>query len=128
MEKMSLVTEANNNVQYSLAFFGGRVERFQKPAHKRAAEPRTLPTKAIEVCEGQAAASRQMTQGVAASLLLFCVCAQGGGGGGRTKFVHGRSRITIDPRIPTMSGRRTSGFHQPGRHCLHQARSAVRCS
>ena len=27
-----------------------------------------------------------------------------------------------------MSGRSTSGFHQPGRHCLHQARSAVRCS
>ena len=47
------------------------------------------------------------------------VCAQ---------FVHGRSRMTIDPRIPTMPGRSTSGFHRPGRHCLHQARSAVRCS
>ena len=35
--------------------------------------------------------------------------------------------MTIDPRIPTMSGRSTSGFHQPGRHCLNQARSAVRC-
>ena len=27
-----------------------------------------------------------------------------------------------------MPGRSTSGFHQPGRHCSHQARSAVRCS
>ena len=27
-----------------------------------------------------------------------------------------------------MLGRRTSGFHQPGRYCLHQARSAGRCS
>ena len=42
--------------------------------------------------------------------------------------MHGRSRMTRDPRIPTMLGRSTSGFHQPGRHCLHQARSAVRCS
>ena len=39
-----------------------------------------------------------------------------------------RSRMTIDPRIPTMPGRSTSGCHQLGRHCLHQARSAVRCS
>ena len=37
-----------------------------------------------------------------------------GEGGGRTQFVHGRSRMTIGPRIPTMSGRSTSGFHQPG--------------
>ena len=36
--------------------------------------------------------------------------------------------MTIDPRIPTMPGRSTSGFHQPGRHCLHQARSALRYS
>ena len=34
-----------------------------------------------------------------------------------------RSHMTIDPRIPTMPGRDTSGFH---RHYLHQARSAVR--
>ena len=26
--------------------------------------------------------------------------------------------MTIDPRIPTMSGRSTLGFHQPGRHLL----------
>ena len=49
-------------------------------------------------------------------------------GGSRTQFVHGRSRMTIAPRILTIPGRSTSGFHQPGRHCLHQARSAVRCS
>ena len=51
-----------------------------------------------------------------------------GVGRGGTQFVHGHSRMTIDPRIPTMLGRSTSGFHQPGRHCSHQARSAVRCS
>ena len=50
------------------------------------------------------------------------------GRGGCTQFVHGRSRMAIDPRVSTMTGRSTSGFHQPGRHCLHQARSAVRCS
>ena len=48
--------------------------------------------------------------------------------GGCAQFVHGRSRMTVDPRFPTMPGRSTSGFHQPGRRCLHQARSAVRCS
>ena len=42
-------------------------------------------------------------------------------------LMHGRSRMSIDPRIPTMPGRRMPGFHRPGRHCLHQARSAVRC-
>ena len=42
--------------------------------------------------------------------------------------MHGRSRMTIDPCIPTMPGRSSSGFHRPGRHCLHQARSAGRCS
>ena len=51
-----------------------------------------------------------------------------GGEGGCIQFVHGRSRMTIDPRIPTMPGRSTSGFHHPGRHCLRQARSAVGCS
>ena len=44
-----------------------------------------------------------------------------------TPFVHGRCRMTIDPSIPTLPGRSTSGFRQPGRHCMHQARSAVRC-
>ena len=41
--------------------------------------------------------------------------------GGGAQFVHGRSRMTIDPCIPTMPGRSTSDFHQPGRHCLHHA-------
>ena len=56
------------------------------------------------------------------------VCDNEGGGGGCTQFVHGRSRMTIDPRISAMPGRSTSGFHGPGRRCLHQAPSAVRCS
>ena len=49
-------------------------------------------------------------------------------GGTGTQFVHDRSHMTIDPRIPIMQGRSASGFHQPGRHCSHQTRSAVRCS
>ena len=49
-------------------------------------------------------------------------------GGGVNQFVHGRSRMAIDPRLPTTPGRSMLGFHQPGRHCLHQARSAVGCS
>ena len=48
-------------------------------------------------------------------------------GGGILIFMHGRSRMTLDPRVPTMPGRSTSGFHRLGRHCLQQARSAVRC-
>ena len=43
-------------------------------------------------------------------------------------FMHGRSRMTIDPRIPAMPERSMTGVHRPGRHCLHQARNAVRCS
>ena len=43
-------------------------------------------------------------------------------------IMHGHSRTTMDPRISAMPGRSTSGFHRPGRHRLHQARSAVRCS
>ena len=59
---------------------------------------------------------------------VFIDHADKGVGRGCTQFVHGRSRMTIDPRIPTMPGRSTSGFDQPGRHCLHHARSAVRGS
>ena len=35
-------------------------------------------------------------------------------------LMHGRSRMTLDPRIPTTPGRSMSGFHGhgPGRHCL----------
>ena len=49
--------------------------------------------------------------------------------------VHSLPRMSVvvfttepDPRIPTMPGRRTSGFHRPGRHCWCRARSALRCS
>ena len=34
----------------------------------------------------------------------------------------------VDPRIRTMPGRRALGFHQPGRHCLYQARPALSSS
>ena len=43
--------------------------------------------------------------------------------GGCTHAMHDRSRMTI----PAMSGWSTSGVHRPGRYCLHQAQSAVRC-
>ena len=46
---------------------------------------------------------------------------------GCTHAMRGRSRVSMDPRIPIMPGRSTSGYRRPGRHCLHQARSAVRC-
>ena len=49
-------------------------------------------------------------------------------GGGGAQFVDGRSRMKMDPRIPTMPGRSMSGFHQPGRRCSQQTRSTVRCS
>ena len=43
-------------------------------------------------------------------------------GDGRTHVMHGRSRMIMNPRIPTMPGRSSSGFHRPGvKHCLHQA-------
>ena len=43
---------------------------------------------------------------------------RGARGGGAIDIMHGRSRITIDPRIPTIPGRSTSGFHRPNRHRL----------
>ena len=46
---------------------------------------------------------------------------------GGPQVMHGRSRITIGPGVPTMLGRRASGFHQQGKHCLPQERCAVRC-
>ena len=45
---------------------------------------------------------------------------------GKGGVMHGRSRMTTDPRIPTMPGQSTSGFHRPGRHRYHQPRSAVK--
>ena len=47
------------------------------------------------------------------------------GGGGALILMHGRSGMTIGPRIPTMPGRRTSGVHRSSRHYLRQVRSAV---
>ena len=41
----------------------------------------------------------------------------GGGGGGCTQFVHGRSRMTINPRIFTNAGRERVGF-SPTRQTL----------
>ena len=58
----------------------------------------------------------------------FCTFVRTFPQGGVLTLCVGRTRMTIDVRIPIMPGRSTSGFHQPGRHCLHQARSAVRCS
>ena len=46
---------------------------------------------------------------------------------GCARAMHGRGRRIIDPRLLTMLRRSAPGFHRPGRHCLHQARSAVRC-
>ena len=54
-------------------------------------------------------------------------CAPSLGGGGSTHAMHGRSRMTIDPCIATSPGRSSLGFHRPGKRCLHQAQSVVRC-
>ena len=48
-----------------------------------------------------------------------------GGGRGNPRIMYGYSRMTVEPRIISMPGRSTSGFHRSGRLCLHQARSAV---
>ena len=45
---------------------------------------------------------------------------EGGARGRGTQFVHSRSRMTIDSRMPTVPGRSTSVFYQSGRHCLHK--------
>ena len=47
--------------------------------------------------------------------LLYCVGGGWGGGGGCTHATHGRNRMTIDPRIPTMPGRSMLSFHRRGR-------------
>ena len=44
-----------------------------------------------------------------------CFGSEGRGFMGCTHVMHGRSRMTIDPRIATMPARSTSGFHPPGR-------------
>ena len=48
--------------------------------------------------------------------------------GGVLIIMHGRSRMTIDPRIPIMPGRSASGVYRPDRRRLHQAGAGVRCS
>ena len=51
-----------------------------------------------------------------------------GGGGVLIIIIHGRSRMTIDTRIPTKcrdGARRV--FTDQADFCLHLARSAVRC-
>ena len=48
-------------------------------------------------------------------------------GAGISQFVRSRTNMIVSPRISTVPGRSTSGVHQPGRHCLQQARSSVRC-
>ena len=47
-----------------------------------------------------------------------------GGGAGRVIILSCLTvgRRAIDPRIPTIPGRSTSGFDRPSRHCLHQSR------
>ena len=47
-------------------------------------------------------------------------------GGRGYSFMHGRK--SINPCAASTPGRSTSGFYRPGRHCLHQARGAVRSS
>ena len=48
--------------------------------------------------------------------------------GGCTHAMHSRSRMTVDPRIPTMPAQGKSGSHRPGRHCLRQsAKRNVMC-
>ena len=44
------------------------------------------------------------------------------GNGGCTHVVHGRSRVTIDPRIPATPGRNTSGFYRSGSAVGYSAR------
>ena len=39
--------------------------------------------------------------------------------------MHGRSRMTIDPRITSLQGRRTWDFHRPGRHAFLSRRSTA---
>ena len=52
---------------------------------------------------------------------VACLIGEGGdgrrAGGGCTHVMHGRSRMTVDPRTPAMPGLSTSsGSHPPGRH------------
>ena len=64
----------------------------------------------------------------AVSTMVFLASLQCREGGVTLIIRHDGSRMTIDPRIPAMPGRGTSGFHRPDGHCLHQMRSAEGCS
>ena len=45
----------------------------------------------------------------------------------RVYVVHFRGGMAVDPRILTIPGRGTPGSRRPGRRCLRQALSLVRC-
>ena len=79
----------------------------------------TLHVPAFGFCFGEGTGGRREREGGGER--------EGGREGGGTHFTHSRSK-TIAPRIPTMRGRSTSDFHGPGRHRVHQARRAMRCS
>ena len=64
---------------------------------------------------------------------VYLLTLSWGRAAGMTHFRHSRSLsydhysgMTLASLL--MPGRSTSGFHPPGRHCLHQARNVVRCS
>ena len=44
---------------------------------------------------------------------IYLASASPPGGAGVLDIMHRRSRMTIDPRVPTMPGRNTSGLHRP---------------
>ena len=78
-------------------------------------------------CHGSQFETARPTVAVAWPSLLDLTVGKAREGEGVLMVMHGRSRMTIEPRIPTMPGWSTSGFHRPGRHSSGQARSAVRC-
>ena len=43
-------------------------------------------------------------------------------------LLHGPSRMTVDPRMPTVLAWTTPGFHRLGTLGLHESGSTVRCS
>ena len=82
---------------YSLTFFRGVVVRFRKAeTHTNALQRQnTLQTMAIEVRKGQAAAARQMGQGLPhlRAFLMFCACVRAG--------------ANLPPTLETTSGEET---------------------
>ena len=59
-------------------------------------------------------------------LLNFCCLCHLLPDGGISRFMRSRSRMAIDPRVPTMLLRSTSGFRRPGRHRVPTKREAPR--